>query len=517
MTRTFAWLIVACAALASSAQSRILRVPTDFSSIQAALDSVSAQDTILVGPGLYEEALIVRTVPFTMLGDTTGIMLPVVDASSLPDSVHRGCLTALSGVSVQVASMKFRNREYIGDRTPCGGICADEGTLRFTNCVFDSLRRGISVPLGTRAFIQLISCTFVDDSFYCIYAPTSSVHATFCLFAGAATSQMSCGPGSQLTECDFTRADHSALTANGDGIEVLSCLFRQSLPLYSAAVLLDEFSGTLTGNLFTDLEQGGSSLQIVGNCSRDIIITDNTFVGNRVTFMQTGGGIILSCRGDSAARPIYFSENLMIDCSTRGWAKGIAANSKLTAFDNQFLELDPPTVPTVNTASPDSLLFRNNRFDETEWAFSSTFAHHDARFNYWGDSTGPYHATENPNGQGDEIRGNVLFTPWYPDTNFLDFPELNTPLPQEFSLKIFPNPFNAQTTIQFEVPNAGIYSVALFDITGRQVRELFKGPMIYRETIRFNADNISSGIYFVRAWDVIGRRPLATAKLALLK
>jgi hypothetical protein len=41
--------------------------------------------------------------------------------------------------------------------------------------------------------------------------------------------------------------------------------------------------------------------------------------------------------------------------------------------------------------------------------------------------------------------------------------------------------------------------------------------MIYRETIRFNADNISSGIYFVRAWDVIGRRPLATAKLALIR
>ncbi|MBZ0183199.1 MAG: hypothetical protein K8F60_12155, partial [Melioribacteraceae bacterium] len=35
-----------------------------------------------------------------------------------------------------------------------------------------------------------------------------------------------------------------------------------------------------------------------------------------------------------------------------------------------------------------------------------------AKNNYWGHSSGPYHSTLNPNGQGSEIIGNVLFDPW---------------------------------------------------------------------------------------------------------
>ncbi len=36
----------------------------------------------------------------------------------------------------------------------------------------------------------------------------------------------------------------------------------------------------------------------------------------------------------------------------------------------------------------------------------------DARINWWGDVTGPYHSLNNPSGKGDKIVGNVLFSPW---------------------------------------------------------------------------------------------------------
>jgi hypothetical protein len=35
-----------------------------------------------------------------------------------------------------------------------------------------------------------------------------------------------------------------------------------------------------------------------------------------------------------------------------------------------------------------------------------------ATCNWWGDPSGPYHATANPNGQGDDVSDNVVFTPW---------------------------------------------------------------------------------------------------------
>lgn len=37
----------------------------------------------------------------------------------------------------------------------------------------------------------------------------------------------------------------------------------------------------------------------------------------------------------------------------------------------------------------------------------------DATNNWWGHASGPYHATKNPGGQGDEVSDNVLFDPWY--------------------------------------------------------------------------------------------------------
>jgi predicted outer membrane repeat protein len=36
----------------------------------------------------------------------------------------------------------------------------------------------------------------------------------------------------------------------------------------------------------------------------------------------------------------------------------------------------------------------------------------DARWNWWGDSSGPYHPTLNPAGTGDEVTSGVNFTPW---------------------------------------------------------------------------------------------------------
>jgi hypothetical protein len=36
----------------------------------------------------------------------------------------------------------------------------------------------------------------------------------------------------------------------------------------------------------------------------------------------------------------------------------------------------------------------------------------DARMNWWGSSTGPYHPTLNPSGLGDEVSDSVLFAPW---------------------------------------------------------------------------------------------------------
>lgn len=69
-----------------------------------------------------------------------------------------------------------------------------------------------------------------------------------------------------------------------------------------------------------------------------------------------------------------------------------------------------------NNFSPIAALpvFRYNHFhDNAEEAVANRNAPPlDARQNYWGDPTGPYHATQNPGGLGDNVGDNILFYPW---------------------------------------------------------------------------------------------------------
>ncbi|MFZ4622487.1 MAG: T9SS type A sorting domain-containing protein, partial [Bacteroidota bacterium] len=62
----------------------------------------------------------------------------------------------------------------------------------------------------------------------------------------------------------------------------------------------------------------------------------------------------------------------------------------------------------------------------------------------------------------------------------------------------FPNPFNPVTTIRFSVKQLEQTSVKVYDITGREVAELFNGVaspgQVYN--VQFNGTGLASGIYF---------------------
>ncbi|MCK9279769.1 MAG: M20/M25/M40 family metallo-hydrolase [Melioribacteraceae bacterium] len=74
----------------------------------------------------------------------------------------------------------------------------------------------------------------------------------------------------------------------------------------------------------------------------------------------------------------------------------------------------------------------------------------------------------------------------------------NEVVPSEFVLKQnYPNPFNPATTINYTIPREGFVSLRVYDILGNEVAELVneqKSTGSYN--ISFNAENLSSGIYF---------------------
>ncbi|PEN12333.1 hypothetical protein CRI94_15040 [Longibacter salinarum] len=63
----------------------------------------------------------------------------------------------------------------------------------------------------------------------------------------------------------------------------------------------------------------------------------------------------------------------------------------------------------------------------------------------------------------------------------------------------FPNPVRSETTIRYELPEAGEVQLAVFDLLGRRVRTLVDGPQTAgRKEIRMNASTLPSGSYFYR-------------------
>ncbi|MBU1064794.1 T9SS type A sorting domain-containing protein, partial [bacterium] len=73
-------------------------------------------------------------------------------------------------------------------------------------------------------------------------------------------------------------------------------------------------------------------------------------------------------------------------------------------------------------------------------------------------------------------------------------------IPEQFSLsQNYPNPFNPITTIRYQLPESGNVKLQVFDLTGRLIQTLVDEKKQAGEYIvTWNAQNVSSGIYFYR-------------------
>lgn len=88
--------------------------------------------------------------------------------------------------------------------------------------------------------------------------------------------------------------------------------------------------------------------------------------------------------------------------------------------------------------------------------------------------------------------------------------------PTEYKLsQNYPNPFNPSTTINFSIKEAGLVTLKIYDILGREVANLVNEELnigTYNKT--FNASGLSSGIYFytLRAGNFVETRKMILIK-----
>lgn len=91
----------------------------------------------------------------------------------------------------------------------------------------------------------------------------------------------------------------------------------------------------------------------------------------------------------------------------------------------------------------------------------------------------------------------------------------NAMLPTEYSVKVFPNPFNPMTNFKIALPQAADARVLVFNIMGQVVRDMNLGKLQagYHQ-VQFGGSDLPSGMYFAR---VVAGQFSSTHKLMLLK
>ena len=89
-------------------------------------------------------------------------------------------------------------------------------------------------------------------------------------------------------------------------------------------------------------------------------------------------------------------------------------------------------------------------------------------------------------------------------------------IPKKFALdQNYPNPFNPTTTIKYSIPQSGLVKLVVYNILGEEVKTLVNQEQPAGSyNINFNADNLSSGIYFYK---INAGNYSAVKKMILLK
>ncbi|MCD4828318.1 MAG: T9SS type A sorting domain-containing protein [Candidatus Cloacimonetes bacterium] len=98
---------------------------------------------------------------------------------------------------------------------------------------------------------------------------------------------------------------------------------------------------------------------------------------------------------------------------------------------------------------------------------------------------------------------------------YVSVDDTETPAPTEQTLTAYPNPFNPETTLRFDLEHPGQVSLDIYNVRGQLVATLLDEPRpAGAHTVTWTADGCTSGIYFAK---LKINNQNTTTKLLLLK
>jgi len=505
------------------ALARTIYVPGDLATIQSALDSIVERDTIRVAAGEYNELLIAQSVSFTLIGDidpdSSENSMPLVDGTNIIGVDTPAVLLLPAHARAVIENFRFKNGDRKGIRS-----MADSVVIR--NCVVDSTYDGFRhAQDNANAYVLLDHCEFRAILFRCaVVHRGNELSALHCIFEGREgfISPLVGTNQSFLESCTFTgNPGRYLLNAYGGPHTIVNCTFGPIITAdFDHAIALSNGTLTFSNNTITDCLYGSHVIVIQSDVGDSVEICDNTFIRCQSIPGQLGavGVIDVYTTGVSEHGPLI-CDNTFTECSGNRYADDISLGpfSPAILSGNHFVGDNLNGVPSIamspNFSQPTPAILRDNYFENCGYALSG-IGSADARFNYWGSNSGPYHETLNPFGEGDTITGDVPFIPWLIDSTVAT--NASPPLPENSNLHGYPNPFNSTVTIEYALAREQDVTLEIYDVLGRQVETLLsERQSVGVHSVRWVADSFASGLYFAKLTALAGASQ--AVKLLLMK
>jgi hypothetical protein len=521
-------------------------------SIQTTVLAASNGDSIIIHDGEYTESVVIYGrglfigSEFVRDGDTTHIANTIIHADTTREDTM-SCFVYAYGEHPRskISGLTLMNGRgtysIVSNSISGGGVYIYNSSIQIESCLIENCSAYAGGGISIRS---QVSSPHVQELTDCTVRNCSSISVG----GGFAANRCSL----YVERCNFegnTCEDAGAGADVNSSFAILrDCLFRENNGFLNGGLVYAGCSGSIEGCVFLDnscddlishFVIADSDALITGclfgpavshSMSIALLTEDNPlrFFGNIVEYnintYQLAGTILIAMRTTGE-----FAYNIVRNnYGNDGCTINIIDNSDVVFHHNVITNnvSGNPEMPSVlfavNDALPsiDSNIIQSNSGQTIlyDWWQPHVI---DARNNWWGDESGPYHPSLNPEGQGDTLYSDmVLFIPWLtspPDTtmpNSTVDPE-RPEMPGTWRImNLFPNPFNSEFTIILAGFTRGDFSIRLYDILGREAAVIHEGALTGGRLSFRAPTELASGVYFLRAAD---KTQIDTRKVIFLK
>jgi hypothetical protein len=444
----------------STAHATVWYVHPDstLNSIQVALDGCSANDTVLVGPGVYYENIQWPSTQGLDLISELGPGSTTIDGDSLGRVINvptiQDTTTVIKGFTIQHGH---------ADRG-AGIRCSNNSSpIIYGNIIVDNFADSIGGGISMGYSSPIIDSNTITEN--------TSVY----------------GGGIGIGYTSYPTIKRNSITYNsawqhGGGI----------VCGYNSSMTAD--NNTIRNNSAT--HQGGGLMvftdqSIISNC----IIDSNT--------AQAGGGLALL--NDSEANVTHSTIR-----NNTAYLNGGGIRCANYAIPNiEYCQIEYNSYHEIYCDDGANPRISYNNIVDTSWhgVYNNTASILvDAKSNWWGHATGPYHPVTNLNGQGCAVSDHVDFHPWLPQPGVEEY---KTTVPLVLNLQVTPNPFTQITDIRYQITGNGEQhsrestNLRIYDATGRLVRQWDRTTIRPSDHISWDGTDqvnrqLGSGVYFVK-------------------